>query len=122
MASRHGERERSLADLDAFRITLELHRGLLADEALPERDQLASLTHDALLALAETFHEFDREAKRRAVQRARAQLSHLAAQLLIEHGLPPKEPAFDWLRRVEHEVLPTVAGLARFIDGLGRRK
>lgn len=117
-----GSRERSLADLDAFRLTLELHRDLQADESLAESKKLARFTHSALLALAETFHEFDHEAKRRSVQRARARLAHLAAALMINHGLPPAEIAFPWLRRLEQEVLPAVAGLARFVDQLGRKR
>ena len=123
-AETRGDRRRSLADLDVFRLTLDLHRELVNDERLPtaQRRQLGRLSRSALLALAETFHEFNREAKRLAVRRARAALARLAAVLLVEHGLPPADPASELLRRVEHEVLPAVAGLARFIDGLGRSR
>lgn len=122
LAASRGDRQRSLVDLEVFRLTLDLHRDLLADKQLTNRERLLCLSHDAVLALAETFHEFDREAKLQAVHRARACLAHLAAELLIDHGLPPSEPAFRWLHRLERDILPAVAGLARFIDRLGRRR
>ena len=123
-AGRRGDRARSLADLDAFRLTLDLHNGLKADDHLPPelRDRLTALTGDALVALAEAFHEYHRDAKRLSVQRARSALAHLAAVLLIEHGRPPPEPAVAWFRRAEQEVLPAEAGLARFIDRLRKRR
>lgn len=68
-AAGRGDRRRSLADLDIFRLTLELHSDLVATDQLKERESLLRLSHDALLALAETFHEFNRDAKRQAVQR-----------------------------------------------------
>ena len=122
VATTRSAKERSLADLEAFRLTLELHQGLLEDEALPDRERLTAMTHDTLLALGEAFHEFDRETKQQAVRRARARLAQLVATLLIEHGVPPSAVAVGWLRRLEHEVLPVVAGFARFVDQLGRRK
>ncbi len=105
-------------------MTLDLHRELVTDDTLPEEDRrrCSRLTHGALLALAETFHEFDREAKRRSVRRARACLSRCTATLLIEHGLTLSPPAREWFQRLEHEILPSVGGLARFIDRLGQAR
>lgn len=120
-ATTSGDRRRSLADLDAFRKVLDLRQKIAADTLLepPIRDRFLKRLLAALLALGEAFHQFDRRIKLEAVNRCRAQLARLAAELLSERGSPPPEPLHDWLLELEREILPSIAGLARWIDKLG---
>ncbi|MCP4990138.1 MAG: hypothetical protein GY928_30100 [Colwellia sp.] len=78
---------------------------------------------EALLALAESVQQFDRDLKLEALNRARRELARATGLLLLEGGIPPAEPVHGWVAALEAEVLPAVAGLARWADGLrGRRR
>lgn len=127
LATHHGQRTRSLADLDAFRLGAEL-LGKVRTETAPELDEslrqrVAALLEGSLLALAEAVQQFDRELKRDATRRARAGLAHATALLLLAGPLPPGPPVLGWVSALETEVVPAVAGFARWADGLkgGRR-
>ncbi len=126
MARTSGQRSRSIADLDSFRRGAEILTEIRAadGDALrePARERTVALLDDALLALAEGIQLFDRELKLEALNRARASLARGAATLLLEGGIPPAEPVFSWVAAIEGEVIPAVAGFARWADGLGRRR
>lgn len=120
MARRSGQRLRSIADLDAFRRGAEVLSELRL--ATPEtlaggaRDEAAREGREALLAFAEGVQLFDRQLKLQALNRARAGLARCAARLLLEAGIPPAEPVFGWVSALESEVIPAVAGFARWAD------
>ncbi len=124
-AATSGQRQRSLADLDAFRHGAELLAGVRGagseNVSAAVRDRVAALLEGALLALAEAVEHFDRQAKLEAIHRCRAQLSHSLGVLLIEGGIPPGEPIFSWVRALETAVLPAVAGFARWVHKLRGR-
>ncbi len=126
MARTSGQRSRSIADLDSFRRGAEVLAEIrIAEiEELPEsvRQRTVNLMADALLALAEGVQLFDRELKLEALNRARASLARSAATLLLEAGIPPPDPVFGWVAAIEGEVIPAVAGFARWADGLGKRR
>jgi hypothetical protein len=72
--------------------------------------------------LAEGAQLYDRAAKLEALHRARAGLARAVGLLLIR-AEPPLSPPYDaWVAALEGEVLPAVAGLARWADGLRGRK
>ena len=60
---------------------------------------------------------FDRKHKLEALNRARSELARCAAILLLAGGIPPAEPVFGWVRAIESEVVPAIAGFARWADG-----
>jgi hypothetical protein len=123
-ATKRGEPARSLADLDAFRVTVALMNRVSEDakrDTSPTARRLETYLRRAALMLAETFHQFDPRLKLEAVNRARSQLARATAVMLIDGGDPISEPAFTWLTVLEREVIPTVGGLARAIDRLGAR-
>jgi hypothetical protein len=41
-----------------------------------------------------------------------------AAALLLATGIPPADPIHGWIVTLEHELLPAIAGLARWTDRL----
>lgn len=123
LARTRGERSRSLVDLDAFRLGAELlteirSGGQGVDETACA--QVVSLLERGLLAVAEAAYQYDREIKLAALNRARGELSRAGAALLLAVGLKPAEPVSRWVSVLEGEVLPAVAGFARWADGLGR--
>lgn len=125
--ARHaGERERSILDLDAFRIGAEVLRSLRAasEQALPAkaRDRAAAAVESSLLALAEAMLQFERDLKLAAVRRCRARLARAVGLLLIEAGEPLHEPVLGWVRRLETEVAPALGGFARWVDRLRERR
>ncbi len=123
MARSRGQRTRSIADLDAFRrgaqVLAEI-RGASGGKAARER--AAALIEEALLDLAEGVQLYDRELKLAALNRARAGLARSAASLLLDAGIPPADPAFGWVAAIESEVIPAVAGFARWADRLGEKR
>lgn len=126
LARSHGQRTRSIVDLDAFRLgaeVLDMVRGT-ADEHLANvpRHRITGLIEGALLDLAEAAQQFDRELKLAAVNRARRRLSHALAALFIGTGMHPEEPVLSLVTSLEHEVLPAVAGFARWAEGLRRHQ
>ena len=121
-----GSKSRSVADLDAFRRGTEVLRdlraaepGVLGDAA---RERVGAQLEEALLALAEAAQHFDRAAKLEAVGRSRAGLARAAALLLVDAGIPPADPVHGWASTLETEVLPAVAGFARWAEGLREPK
>ncbi len=122
LAQSSGQKSRSIADLDSFRLGVEVLAELRSarNDVVPKavRDDVAALIYEALLALAEAVQLFDRERKLEALNRARAGLARSAASLLIEAGIPPAEPVFGWVTAIESEVIPKVAGFARWADRL----
>ncbi len=122
LARTPGQKSRSLADLDAFRHGARLLDELRAadDEALAEcsRRRVIRLLERALLAVAEAAQHFDRDLKLEAIHRARARLAQATAVLLLEAGIPPREPVFGWVASLETEVIPAVAGFARWAGKL----
>ncbi len=123
LARTRGQKSRSLADLDAFRHGAGLLARLRADEsdALSDvsRRRVIRQLEEALLALAEAAQHFERELKLEAIHRARAHLARATAVLLLEAGIPPREPVFAWVTTLESEIIPAVAGFARWVDKLG---
>lgn len=125
LARSRGDRWRSLADLDAFRLAAELLAEVRSDtEVLAEapRQRIALLLESGLMEVAEAAYQYDRELKLTALNRARAELAHAGAALLLETNLEPDDSAGHWLAMLETEVLPAVAGFARWTDGLGRTR
>ena len=125
LAQSSPQRHRSIADLDAFRRGAELLaeiRDSAADTVAESiRESVLSWLEEALLALAEGVQQFDREVKVEALRRSRGHLARAVGLLLIVKGIPPPEPVHRWVTALETEVIPAVAGFARWADGLGRR-
>ncbi len=125
MAVTPGQRSRSIADLDAFRRGAEVLREIRGtDEVLDERtrEQTVAILEEALLTLAEGVKLFDKQHKLEALNRARSGLGRCVARLLLAGDIPPADPAFSWVAAIETEVIPAVAGLARWAEGRrGRR-
>jgi excisionase family DNA binding protein len=126
LARTAGQRNRSIADLDAFRSGARLLAELRAAplEVLPPAflESVIDLLEQALLDLAEAIQQFDRELKLAASNRSRAAFARVAGWLLLAGGIPPGEPVGAWVVALETEVIPAVAGFARWADGLGERR
>ncbi len=80
------------------------------------------MAEEALLALAEGATLFDLGHKLEALNRARSGLARCAALLLLSGGMPPAEPVYGWVAALESEVIPAVAGLARWAEGRRRKR
>ncbi len=121
-----GDSSRSLADLAAFRLGLDLAAEIRSSEAgaIPDaaRHEVLQLLEHSLLAVAEAAHQYDCELKLEALNRARAGMARAAARLLFESGGEPAEPVAAWLAALEGEVLGAVAGYARWADKLKERR
>jgi hypothetical protein len=118
LARHGGDRSRSVADLDAFRIGSEVLKSLRAEpESLDEatRQRACESLETSLLALSEASLHFDRRAKREALDRCRSQLARTVGLLLL---VRQDGPVATWVRQLEHGMAPAVAGLARWIDRL----
>ncbi len=113
-ALRHGDRRRSVVDLDPFRRGAALLAELRATPEAPSG--AAPLLEDGLLALAEAHHLFAPPAKLAALRRARAALGR-AVGVLGLHG----EAWHPRLRVIEDELLPHIAGLCRSAERRQRR-
>ncbi len=122
MAATLGHRGRSIADLDGFRLGAEVLAAIRADTSAvldaAVREQVGDSLEQALLALAEAVQQFDRELKVAAAARARAGLARAVGMLFIGAGIPPAEPVHSWVVTLETEVIPAVAGFARWAEGL----
>lgn len=126
LARTTGQHGRSVADLEAFRRGAQLLAEVRAggQDALPQGavSRLTGLLEESLAALAEAVHHFDRERKLEALHRARTGLARAVAVCLIETGIPPPEPILSWVSTLELEVIPALAGFARWAEGLGGRR
>lgn len=111
---------RGLADLDAFRVGAVLLGALrAAPPGLPPGLDLGAVCRaleQAVLDIAEAAAQYDREARRVALVRARAGLGRAQALLLLGAGLRPQEPVDSWLATLEGSLLPAVAGFARWAE------
>lgn len=122
LAQTAGQRSKSLVDLDAFRHGA----GLLGDIREEGPNALDPQTLErvdrglerALIALSEAAQQFDRRLKIEALQRSRADLAAVLAVLLLATRLTPEVPVASWISRLEQEVLPALAGFARWADRL----
>lgn len=120
---RSGERSRSIADLDAFRLGAEVLAKLRSTE--PEhsssaaRQEACESLEASLLALAEASLHFEQRAKRAALDRCRSNLARTVARLLLSDD---GEVASGCARQLEDGMAPAVAGFARWIDRLGRKQ
>ena len=74
------------------------------------------------MAVAEGMEQYDRRIKLEAFNRARSSLARSVALLLIEAGFPPGEPVLDWVTTLEAKLSPSLAGLARWAEGLGKSR
>jgi hypothetical protein len=126
LAMTPGQRSRSLADLGAFHRGAALFAEIRATgpETLPQAllTRITRLLENALLNLAEAVHQFDRDRKLESLHRSRASFAHVAALFLLDAGIPPAEPTHGWVLALETEVIPAVAGFARWAEGLGSRR
>ncbi len=124
LASSARDRRRSLADLMAFergRRLLAAMRASAGQDGDPAgADQARACLHQALLDLSVGFHEYNRPGRLAALTRTRAGLAQAGAHLLLEAGDPVIEPAAAWVRALEQEVLPPLAGLFRRAENLPR--
>ncbi|MEM9291022.1 MAG: helix-turn-helix domain-containing protein [Acidobacteriota bacterium] len=122
-ARRAGDRTRSIADLDAFRLGAEVLTSLRAagpeDLSTELRERTCRTLEGSLLSLAEASLHFDRRAKQEALGRCRSQLAHTVGLLLLDTS---GEPAAGWIQSLEEGMAPAVAGFARWIDRLERKK
>lgn len=105
-ATSRGERSRSVADLDAFRLGAALLPDAHdADPALGEE------LDEALVPLGRAVHTFLRADKLAALADARARIAAVATRLHLRgHG--------NLGTRVEREVLPALVGFARWVEKL----
>ncbi len=127
MARSRSQHRRSIADLDAFRLgarVLAEIRSEGAGEALGEarREKVSQLVEEALLDLAEAAQLYDRRLKLEAIHRARAGLARSAAVLLLGGEIPPADPVFGWVASLESDVIPAVAGFARWAERLAEKR
>ncbi|QDU67648.1 hypothetical protein Pla86_27350 [Planctomycetes bacterium Pla86] len=74
-----------------------------------------------LLAVCEGVHAYDADRKGEALRRARCLMSRCVGLLLIQDAEPEGEQ-LAWAARIESEVLPTLGGLIRWSEKLGRRE
>jgi hypothetical protein len=118
-ATERTSRRRSLADVEAFHRGTALLRQLRA-EGEPWGAAAGEL-EEALLLLAEANAQYDRDLKVDGLRAARARLGRAAALVLMAADDPPAAPVPDWLRVLEGEVLPLLAGLSRWAERLPRR-
>lgn len=126
LAATAGQRSRSLVDLDSFRRGSELLAELRSSgsQHFPTAvlARVERRLESALLALAEASAHYDRQLKLDALNRSRSSLAQALALLLIAAGSNPPEVPRRWALVLETEVLPAVAGFARWVEGLGRRR
>ncbi len=120
MASRPGQRFRSLADLDSFRRGAQLLAEISQSDH-PAAMKSAFHIRKALFHLAEAVHQYHRDLKADALAQARAELAHAVAVLLMDGGLPPPDPLHGWVLALETEILPAVSGFARWVAQLSDR-
>lgn len=112
-----GSEVRTLWDLDAFRLGVELTADLRASEAPGAADAALELEL-GLMALAEGVHVFDRGRKLAALDEARARVGRASARLLISGG--SHDPSTAFVSRLEGQVGPAIAGYARWVSRLGK--
>ncbi len=118
-ARRSGDRSRSVADLDAFRLGADVLALLRAaepgqlDEA--SRQRACESLERSLLALAEAALHFDRQAKRGAIDRCRSSLASTVGLLLLTGQ---DDTVTGWARQLEDGMASAVAGFARWVDKL----
>jgi hypothetical protein len=72
------------------------------------------------LRLAQANAQFDRDLKVSELRAARSALGRAIGRLLLEAEEPVPEPVASWLRTLEGEVLPLMAGLSRWAERLPR--
>ena len=123
-ATHRADRSRSLVDLEAFRLgAAVLHDLRQHPQALPEAEhaRIASVLERSLLDLAESSLQFDRDAKRQALHRCRAKLAEAVGLLALVSSVTPNASANGWMQRLEKEMLPALAGFARWVDRLRER-
>lgn len=114
LPGRTGRTARTLLDLDAFRLGLELYGELRATDS-----SAAELLRQALLHLAEGVHVYARDHKLAALDQARASIGRASATLLLAAEDPADvAPLVD---RLEGTVGPAISGYARWVAKLGRR-
>ena len=122
LASSSGERRRSLVDLDAFRFGAALLRKIQAANAEPlegtRRERAVAHLEEALLAISEAAQCFNRSAKLDAIERGRSGFARALALLLLDAEPPLDDPLHGWVQSLETEVLPSVAGFARWAERL----
>lgn len=118
MATDRAAKARSLADVEAFRKARGVSRAMKAASASPMA--IADL-EEGLLLLAEGNASFDRDMKVVALRGARARLGRVVGRLLLDADDLPAEPVHGWIRILEGEVLPLLAGLCRWAEHLPRR-
>lgn len=101
LARTAGDRRRSVADLDGFRLGVALLRTVRGAEpdTVPEalRQRVTQDLEEALVALAVAVHIYDRDAKLAAIRRARELLGGVVGRLLVASDPPLAEPVADWL-------------------------
>lgn len=122
LASSAGQKSRSIADLDAFRRGGEVLRAIRTADcdvvSEDSRTRVVEELEDALLALSEAAQQFDRAAKLEAIGRSRRGIARATALLLLDAGTSAGDPVHEWARALEADVLPMVAGFARWVEGL----
>lgn len=117
-------RRRSIADLDTFRAANAVRGALLSAAATAEDVALgraARSMRSGLLELCEGVHAFEASSKIRALRRARRSFSRAVGLLLIDDcGSTPDGVRHSIVERLETEVLPSLGGLLRWSERLGR--
>lgn len=121
MATTRDRRSRSLADLDAWREAAQVHAALVDLGDAPGAAEAASLLEAACGWLAEATFVYERERKLAALTEGRAAIGRAVNVLLLHQGVPPPEPVFDLVVRLEGTVSPAVGGYARWVASLPGR-
>ncbi|MBI4881452.1 MAG: helix-turn-helix domain-containing protein [Planctomycetes bacterium] len=114
-------RRRSLLDLDAYRAGSKLLRAaaelpLSKDDAGLVRARLRA----GMLSLAEGAHAFDPGDKVAAFRATRRCLSPALATVLLASSDPLPPAVEAWVVAMEQDMLPSIAGLLRWSEGLSR--
>ena len=107
--------QRSLADLEAFRLGSEpLDKLQLLEPSHPA----VHLLRDALLGIAEAHHHYAPERKRMALLAARSSLGRAVGALLLSQSEAHTAIAVQ----LELGAIRAVSGLLRWVERLGRQR
>ncbi len=110
---------RTLVDLDAFRAGAEVLESL---RDFPEAATASEVLRAALRQTAAAAHTRDRRHKAERFDQARAMVGEAAGLLLLTGTLPPTPWVAEAVARLECQVSPALAGLARWARGRGKEQ
>ncbi len=119
LSGKRGEKRKTLMDVVAFR------RGLACAQSLPKSSRLSGVRsrfEQGLLAVARAHAAWAPSEKIGELREARACFAEGQALLLIETGESPPKETVGLLQKLEEEVIPTLGGMIRWAESLGRKR